>query len=421
MGFAFEFFGADFDFVYVGSNGVISLSGPINARFTSILTDNAPGGLIAGFMDDLDPADGGTIRHESIGEAPNREFVVEFDQVPHYASLNTVSFQIVLKEAGGLEIICVQCETDDGDPAGQGIKAPDSTYNLAARDMQDQVNVATAYTSGIYSDGRGDACDSCPNVIDDGADTDSDGVGDACDVCPAVADADQLDTDSDGEGDACDNDDDNDGAADDIDNCPLVVNPNRDDVDNDGLGDACDDDIDGDGILNDADNCRFVDNADQADDDGNGIGDACQGQNCDLNYDFDIDVPAAMVSDGLYPFSQQPGTGRGGEGSALQSSNQGVDASSSIVSLSLDAVVGGQISFWVKVSSESGWDELYVYLNNRTTNIFTGEQDWVEVTLDLAEGANVIVWEYYKDGSAADGLDSAWIDDVSFTSACVAD
>src|SRR5689334_18077140 len=34
-------------------------------------------------------------------------------------------------------------------------------------------------------DGRGDACDVCPHIADDGADTDGDGVGDACD--PRIA------------------------------------------------------------------------------------------------------------------------------------------------------------------------------------------------------------------------------------------
>jgi len=34
-------------------------------------------------------------------------------------------------------------------------------------------------------DGRGDACDVCPHIADDGADGDGDGVGDACDPRPA--------------------------------------------------------------------------------------------------------------------------------------------------------------------------------------------------------------------------------------------
>ena len=35
-------------------------------------------------------------------------------------------------------------------------------------------------------DGRGDVCDVCPHIADDGADSDGDGVGDACDPRPAV-------------------------------------------------------------------------------------------------------------------------------------------------------------------------------------------------------------------------------------------
>ncbi|WP_345086380.1 DUF6443 domain-containing protein, partial [Flavobacterium cheonhonense] len=55
------------------------------------------------------------------------------------------------------------------------------------------------------SDNIGDACDLCPNVINNlNQDTDSDGVGDVCDNCKTVPNANQIDTDGDGFGDVCD-------------------------------------------------------------------------------------------------------------------------------------------------------------------------------------------------------------------------
>jgi hypothetical protein len=166
----------------------------------------------------------------------------------------------------------------------------------------------------IVGDGIGDACDVCPNDINEGADDDGDGIDNVCDLCLEVSSSDNTDTDNDGEGNVCDDDDDNDGWLDGIDNCPIVPNhppsgPNQIDTDGDGVGNACDlcsddadpnqDDFDGDGVgdvcdscpqdaLNDqdgdnvcvtldeaTDNCPTVANEGQADADGDGIGDAC--------------------------------------------------------------------------------------------------------------------------------------------------
>ncbi len=78
------------------------------------------------------------------------------------------------------------------------------------------------------SDGRGDACDNCPQAFNpDQEDVDYDGIGDACDEC--------TDTDGDGYGDpgyaanTCQED-----------NCGLTPNPDQSDVDSDGIGDICD-------------------------------------------------------------------------------------------------------------------------------------------------------------------------------------
>lgn len=77
---------------------------------------------------------------------------------------------------------------------------------------------------------------------------------------------------------------------------------------------------------------------------------------------------------------------------------------------------GGNISFWYKVSSESGYDYLKFYVDGVLQNIpgWAGSINWTQATYALAAGTRVLKWEYMKDGSVSSNSDCAWIDNIIF-------
>ena len=75
----------------------------------------------------------------------------------------------------------------------------------------------------------------------------------------------------------------------------------------------------------------------------------------------------------------------------------------------------GTISFWWKVSSESGSDRLRFYVNGTEQNNISGEIDWQKKTYSLGSGAQTLEWRYTKNSSGAAGQDRGWVDEVVFT------
>jgi hypothetical protein len=80
-------------------------------------------------------------------------------------------------------------------------------------------------------------------------------------------------------------------------------------------------------------------------------------------------------------------------------------------------VVGpGPLSFWWKVSSESGYDYLEFYTNSVRVTRISGEVDWQQQSYTLGTGTHVLRWRYMKDSSSSSGQDRGWVDQVSFAS-----
>ncbi|MBK7175257.1 MAG: M28 family peptidase [Bacteroidales bacterium] len=87
---------------------------------------------------------------------------------------------------------------------------------------------------------------------------------------------------------------------------------------------------------------------------------------------------------------------------------------SSEMSLPLNVTSAGYISFFRKVSSESGYDYLKFYIDGVQQGQWSGTVAWGEVNYAVTAGLHTFKWVYSKDGSAVSGSDCAWVDYIIF-------
>jgi hypothetical protein len=67
----------------------------------------------------------------------------------------------------------------------------------------------------------------------------------------------------------------------------------------------------------------------------------------------------------------------------------------------------------VLVSSERKWDWLEFYVNQALNARWSGAEGWLRYEFELPAGTNTLEWRYVKDASFSDGLDAAFIDNLS--------
>nr|AIA17947.1 Unknown Function [uncultured bacterium] len=116
--------------------------------------------LIAPFWDDLNPdANAGDIYYATLGDAPNREFVVEWREVQHYNSFSgDITFQVVFFENSSdilFNYLDVDFQTDDlngGASATIGIQTTADKYIQFSHDVANlQSNKSYRFTAASSS------------------------------------------------------------------------------------------------------------------------------------------------------------------------------------------------------------------------------------------------------------------------------
>ena len=101
------------------------------------------------------------------------------------------------------------------------------------------------------------------------------------------------------------------------------------------------------------------------------------------------------------------------------------NSQTSELSIEMNILYEGEISFWAKASSEQGgtgnvYDYLEFYINDESQDLtIGGTSDWTEYTVNIPVGEHSLRWVYMKDGAQSSGQDCAWIDRIVFPTGSV--
>ncbi|MEW7280954.1 T9SS type A sorting domain-containing protein [Aquimarina sp. 2201CG1-2-11] len=131
IGFEFAFYGYLYTEFYISSNGFITFSdeGEDGCCNGQTLPDTSePNNLIAFDWNDIDPESGGTMRYATIGDAPNRILIMDWDSVTHIDDSNDITTtQVKLFEGTNRIEIHTTNIPLTGDDKTQGLENIDGT------------------------------------------------------------------------------------------------------------------------------------------------------------------------------------------------------------------------------------------------------------------------------------------------------
>ena len=84
--------------------------------------------------------------------------------------------------------------------------------------------------------------------------------------------------------------------------------------------------------------------------------------------------------------------------------------SQAVMSIDYDFACDNEISFYVRTSTEVGYDFLVFNVDDERYGRWSGEMGWTLVRYIIPEGSHRLTWSYEKDGGAVGGQDCVWVD-----------
>lgn len=153
LGFTFPFYGQNLTEVQISSNGFLTFA---DMAFSGCCSGEShpdpshPNNLIAGYWTDLDPFAGGAVHYQTVGQAPNRTFIVQFTAVPqyHFPAPTPTTFQFQLMENGTVEVHYLEA-VNNLITASAGVESSSGFFGVryASGPLENQVETAVRYNS----------------------------------------------------------------------------------------------------------------------------------------------------------------------------------------------------------------------------------------------------------------------------------
>ncbi len=104
IGFDFIFYNQLHNTLNISSNGYISFNSTSNGCCSGRAIPGASSikAGVAAWWEDLNPRSGGSVSYQTVGELPNRYFIVQFTDIPTYSSSGQNTFQYKFFESSGV-------------------------------------------------------------------------------------------------------------------------------------------------------------------------------------------------------------------------------------------------------------------------------------------------------------------------------
>ncbi|WP_297817114.1 trypsin-like serine protease [uncultured Paraglaciecola sp.] len=146
-----------------------------------------------------------------------------------------------------------------------------------------------------------------------------------------------------------------------------------------------------------------------------------------LSAAFNLSTAAGTATDAVTLFSGGSNGASGWAANAVEGIESGTndDLQDSIVVARIEGE--GVLTFDWSVSSEENtdlditdpdfepYDALYLYVNGELIESISGEVEFTQMSIDLAEGINIINWTYNKDPAVSEGDDKGLVRNLVFT------
>lgn len=127
IGFAFPFNGTTYTSVWINSNGMLSFSSSNTAYSNANIPYSQEPSSIYPYWDDLNRNNGGTITYGNPAGSPD-EFIVSWENVPHYPNSGSYSLQVILYSNGNIRFRYGSGDTS-GSSATVGVQENTNNYD----------------------------------------------------------------------------------------------------------------------------------------------------------------------------------------------------------------------------------------------------------------------------------------------------